>query len=185
MPHMRALLYLLLISWVISLYTLFPFPQNDLQYLDDNRSTLREIVLTENNAKGQQLTEAELANEVDKQLVKEKTRVWGRWSTRASVVLLGIACVSLLLRRFRRQLLWCVVLILLASLGIWIWPYLTTGNSVSESFSRFGSAVFGSKSSRLMAEFILFNVLIPIVQTLGLFLLLVMMARSDRNKPNG
>jgi hypothetical protein len=163
---------------------LYPLPQKDVQFLDDNRSTLRDILVAEAQAQGRQLTNAELANEVDDHLAKEKARVWGRWLTRASVVLLGIASALLLLRQFHRRWQWGVMVMLVASLGVWIWPYSTTGNSITDSFGRFASAVFASQSSRLAFEFVLFNVLLPIVQIVGLFLLLVMMVKPEESKPN-
>lgn len=168
----RILVQILLLGWILSVYSLYPLPLRDIEYLDQNRATLQEIIVAEAKNQGRRLSDSEIAAAVENQSKLERTRIWARWLVRAIVVILGTVSVLFYVSQLSSRWLWGVIATSIAFLASWIWPYVTTGDSIVASYSSFALGVIASGSSRLATEFLLFNAILPILHSIALVALL-------------
>jgi len=169
----RILVQVLLLGWALSIYSLYPLPTKGVEYLDQNRATLHDIVVAEARSKGQQLSGSEIAVAVENRSRLETTRIWERWLVRVATVVLGAVCVSFYLLQPRNGWLWAVIAASTLFLGVWTWPYVTTGDSIVDSYRSFASGVIALGSWRLLGEFLLFNAVLPTVHAVAVVALLL------------
>jgi hypothetical protein len=157
----KTLTYGLLAGWILYLFTLYPPPLQEAQYLVDNQATMLEIVVVEAKRNGRNLSEKETSAEVEKQIAVETSRIWWAWLLRAISALLGILSVFAFLK-FGNRASWSVIATCVLFLGVWLWPYVS-GAAAGVSYIRFASGVFATGSFALIGGFLVFNVVLPIL----------------------
>lgn len=154
----------LLVSWLICIYTLHPFPWRDASYFDENSEVMREIILRDAERQGKKLSTSEIGELLQAQIAIEKSHVWRNWGLHVVAVILGIvSCVLFLIRRDARWSLWCIVATSVGFLSLWIFPHLSGRGSPVESYVTVASGVIAGGSAALLLGFIIFNVIFPIV----------------------
>ena len=175
--HLRWLTWILLCTWVAAVSLLLPLPTTEAEYLDKNKTTLRQILLEESKVQGQSLTDNQLDAKMLEQLSIEKERIWAGWMTRLAIVLAGLIATISCLAWMRLLTLSAVIITSVAFLIVWIFPYLGAQGSALEALLQFGQAVLRSGGFKQIAEFVVLSLLAPAVHLLGIILLSLYIAR--------
>lgn len=165
---MRAtsiLVQVLLVGWLGSVVILWPLPWNN-QYLDENRATIREIVVLKSKQQGQNLSDNEISRLTQENIDIQKRTLWSRWLLRLLAVLVAISSAILYLLRAKNQWLGCIAATSLLYLGFWIEP-IANANSLLPIVVH-GSAVFNKGTFTGILEFVFLDVVLPGLHALAI-----------------
>jgi hypothetical protein len=173
-----------LIAWVVFAYTLYPFPWDDAKYFDENRATMQEIVVAEATHQGKRLTEKEIDASVGQQIAIQKTHVWVQWLIRAVAIALGIMACAIYLRGSKKGIAsWGVIITSLIYFAVWIAPYASLRRSIFDSYVQVALGAFSDASWQLGFGFVLFNVILPIIQIVTAVAIAVVVLARLRHEP--
>jgi hypothetical protein len=178
---MRTLSLTVLFGWLIYASTLTDFPRQEAAYLEENRATVREMVVANAARTGKKLSAQETASEVEKEIAKGKQAAWRDWTVRAVAILLGVASVVLHVVRGGRAL-WFVGVTSALFVGLWLGQLASASDGIAAGYARFAAAVFSTGTLSQQLGFAVFNVVLPVLFAVAAIVFIGVALRTARKQ---
>jgi len=157
--------------------TLADFPWREASYLEENRTTMREMVVANAARAGRNLSDQEAASQVENEIAKGKQSAWLHWTVRLIATLLGIASAILHVVRGARAA-WFVGGTSALFVGLWLIQLARPGGGIVDGYARFAAAVFSAGTPYQQLGFTVFNVVLPLLFAVAAIVYIGVASRS-------